>query len=172
MPKRPTIVRISIALAAARSGGTARCGHDEDRAQRVGLRAPADAVEFHRKYFKIFPEQLSWHEARMKCQDLGGHLAIATSDEENRSLTTLTRERGLDSPWLGATDEKVEGTWVCVDGTPMRYSHWDVAVKQPNDKQGLEHYVVLIVARDGMWSDQPDVSSQNHPGFSFEWDGQ
>ena len=92
--------------------------------------------------------------------------AIATSDEENWWLTTLARERGLDSLWLGVTDEKVEGTWVCVDGTPMRYSHWDVAVKQPNNKQGLEHYVVLIVARDGMWSDQPDASSQHHTGFA------
>ena len=70
------------------------------------------------------------------------------SDEENGWLTTLARERGLDSLWLGVTDEKVEGTWVCVYGTPMRYSHWDLAAKQPNNKQGLDHYVVLIVARD------------------------
>ena len=130
-----------------------------------------DANEFRGKYFKVFPQQLSWHAARLRCQELGGHLAVVTSDEENRLLTTMVRGRGLDSAWLGTTDEKVEGHWVCVDGSPMRYQNWDVAGREPNNKEGLEHYVVLRVAADGMWSDQPNVSTQHHPGFVCQWHG-
>jgi serine/threonine protein kinase len=145
--------------------GLTRSGVHADGAWR-----PEDATEFHGKYFKVFAQQLSWHQARLRCQELGGHLAIVTSVEENRFLNSVVKQQRLDSAWLGATNEKTEGTWVCVDGTPMRFSDWDLEMKQPNNKQGLEHYLLMIVARDGKWSDQPTFSTQHHPGFVCQWD--
>jgi hypothetical protein len=41
----------------------------------------------------------------VKCREHGGHLAVVTGEELNRFLTSLVREKGLDSAWLGATDE-------------------------------------------------------------------
>jgi hypothetical protein len=156
-PARIEVGKPSVASAAKKPG--ARPG---------GIRHPADAKEFLGKHYKVFPQELTWHEARLRCQRLGGHLAVVTSEEENRFLTSLLKERGLAEAWIGATDERVEGRWVWVDGTPMGYSNW--GPQQPNNKQGLEHYVVLRVDVDGKWSDQPNASNQHHPGFVCQWD--
>ena len=49
--------------------------------RRVGIRPPADAKEFRGKSYKVFRQQMSWHEARDECRKLGGHLAVVTTAE-------------------------------------------------------------------------------------------
>jgi hypothetical protein len=138
--------------------------------RRTDSRHPADAKEFGGKHYKLFSQQLTWHDAREKCRELGGHLVIVTSEEQNQFLTFLARQQGIEAAWLGATDEEVEGRWVWVDGTPMRYSNWSPIGNQPNNKQGIEHFAVLYLAHDGKWSDQPDRPADVHPGFICQWD--
>jgi type 1 glutamine amidotransferase len=140
------------------------------RARRTGPGRPADARKFLGKYYKVFPQQLTWHEAKVRCQELGGHLVVVSSEQENRFLTSLVKERMLGGAWLGATDEQSEGRWIWVDGTPLRYSNWDIPNKQPNNKQGIEHYMVLLTRLNGTWCDQPNDGRQEHPGFICEWD--
>ena len=131
---------------------------------------PDDAIEFRGKSYKAFAQQLSWHQAGARCRELGGHLAVAKSDEENRFLISLIKRRGVDVVWLGATDEHVEGKWMWVDGTPMRYSNWSPVGHQPNNKQGVEHYLIMMLSQGGKWSDQPDNSIEASPGFVCQWD--
>ena len=59
----------------------------------AGLRYPADAREFRGKRYKVFPQQLTWHEARVKCQESGGHLAVVTSRAEPVPDVLGARER-------------------------------------------------------------------------------
>jgi len=139
-------------------------------ARRAGSRKPADAREFQGKFYKLYPQQLSWHEARERCRQMSGHLAVVVSQEENNFLVAQMRARNLDSAWLGATDEQHEGKWLWVDGTPMRYSNWSPVGNQPNNKQGLEHYLLLWLAHDGKWSDQPNIPVELRPGFVCQWD--
>jgi hypothetical protein len=138
-------------------------------ARSPNSRRPADAREFQGKYYKLFPQQVSWHEASLRCQQMGGVLAVVTNEAQSRFLTRVVSENGLDAAWLGATDEQIEGRWVWVDGTPMRYSNWDPVGRQPNNKQGLEHYLVLWVSHDGKWCDQPTNSIELSPGFICQW---
>ena len=134
---------------------------------------PVDARSFLGKSYKVFPRKLSWHQAQQACREIGGHLTTPTSDQESAFLADLTAEQGLDSAWLGATDEKSEGNWVRVDGSPLGYAFWDQG--QPNNKFNAEHYLILIVkgiTSRGRWSDQPDTplpASGNH-GFACQWD--
>jgi hypothetical protein len=138
---------------------------------------PADAKEFRGKFYKVYRQQLSWREARFKCQELGGHLSIVKSEDENRFLSLLMKSKGVSVVWLGATDEKAEGSWVWVDGDQLGYTNWNPT--QPNNKQGQEHYMVMIAGnsvamsrgvQDGKWHDQPNVSVQWSPGFICQWD--
>ena len=69
---------------------------------------------------------------------MGGHLAVVTSEEQNRFLTGAGVETGSPVGLAWATDEQVEGQWVWVDGSPLRYSNWDTVGKQPNNKRGVE----------------------------------
>src|SRR5262249_44184708 len=71
--------------------------------RRPTRRLPADARPFQGKAYKVFSQELSWHEAKTACQKMGGHLAIVTSEDKNRFLVSLMKEQGVDAAWLGAT---------------------------------------------------------------------
>ena len=138
---------------------------------------PPDAKSFQGKRFKVFQEELTWHQAKERCEAIGGHLAIVTSEAESDFVNTSISEAGVDTAWLGATDEQAEGKWLWVDGTvmwvngrAMGFTNWDTAVKQPNNKGTGEHYLVSIISRAGKWSDQPDRSVERHVGYVCQWD--
>ena len=138
--------------------------------QPTTRKPPADASPYHGRFYKVYTEQLSWHAAEERCRLLGGHLVVVENRDENQFLNFLARNAGLGGVWLGATDQRVEGKWIWVDGTSFGYQNWDVANKQPNNKEGLEHFLVLLTRFDGTWCDQPDDGRQEHPGFVCQWD--
>ena len=154
-------------------------GRPEDRPAETTkapgpLIVPADSRIVGSKRFKVFSEQLTWRQARAKCERMGGHLAVVGGEDENRILTSMISDARLDSAWLGATDEQVEGQWVWADGTAMGYDNWDRVHNQPNnwspERASVEHWLILIVAHAGAWWDMTDVpESRWHPGFVCQW---
>lgn len=133
---------------------------------------PDDAITFQGHSYKVFQEQLSWREAKARCELMNGHLAIITSKAENDFLTqlaikTLKGRKQLDSLWLGATDEVTEGLWLWVDGSRMNYRNW--FKMQPNNKNSEEHYLILFLEQNA-WCDQPNQSAQHRTFFACEWD--
>lgn len=138
-----------------------------------GLTAkPADAVEHQGRRYKVFDSVMSWHEAQAKCAEMGGRLAIVRNAADSAFLISLAHKGKREGYWLGATDEKNEGEWLWVDGTPMKYSNW--GPYQPNNGNKSEHYAILLAnyshARlENKWSDQPKISTTHNPGFICEW---
>lgn len=137
------------------------------------LLRPKDSVEHRGKFYKVFDEVLSWHEARDKCLELGGSLATVQNAEVNDFILSLAAKGSNDSYWLGASDETREGEWVWTDGRAMTFSNW--GGQQPNNAKQSEHYVVLLISFRGLanqekkWSDQPNLSEAHTPGFICEW---
>ena len=133
---------------------------------------PVDAKEFSGRRYKVYGEMLSWHGAKAKCEEMGGHLAIVRNDRENRFIASLMRDNSLDLAWLGATDEKFEGKWLWVDGTSMAYNAWDA--KEPNNRgpKGLpENYAFIQASKGELWHDIADEGvGKWRPGFVCEWD--
>ena len=130
---------------------------------------PTDAQLFLGKYYKVFDEFMSWHQARRKCQEMGGHLAIVRNDAENRFILSLLSKTALGSAWLGATDEEREGRWVWVDGSDLLYKNWSEGQPTNNGGRGPENY--LHILRDGTWNDYyDDGTGQYRPGFVCQWE--
>ncbi len=132
--------------------------------------ASSEIRTFDGKRYQVFTDVVAWHDAKRRCQTLKGHLAIVTSKEQNDFITRFVKDAGLAEAWLGATDEKSEGSWIWVDGTPMDYTNWNAG--QPNNKGAGEHYLLLWAAQNGKWADQPNVSSQHKPGFVLQLDAE
>ena len=83
----------------------------------------------------------------------------------------LARTANVDGLWLGATDEVKEGEWKWSDGSPLTYTNWSPVGNQPNNKRGVEHYLMLLLGKSsGEWCDQPTkaVDFQN-VGYICEW---
>lgn len=137
---------------------------------------PADASEFEvsafgKHVYKFFPQVLTWHQAKARCAEYGGSLALVTSQAEHDFVTALAKQEipqlGNHGVWLGATDEQKEGEWHWIDGSALEFTAW--GPQQPNNKGNSEHYLMLYLA-ESQWSDQPDTSVQHTTYFVCEWD--
>ena len=65
-------------------------------------------------YYKLIKQNMTWHDAKLYCESLGGYLATATSQAENDFIyNNLVLKIGIFC-WIGATDEVSEGTWLWV----------------------------------------------------------
>lgn len=135
---------------------------------------PDDAIAFEGHSYKFFREVMTWHQAKKRCEQLGGHLAIVGSDPENDFIMALAKS-GIgnlgkqNGVWLGATDEDREGDWRWIDGSRFRFTNWCQQPKQPNNAGGDEHYLWMWLAQGGVWTDQADAPKEMTAYFVCEW---
>jgi len=126
---------------------------------------PADAVSFNGHSYKIFDEELTFHEAKKRCEVMGGYLACIETKEEQDFIAKLADGVYL---YLGATDEENEGEWKWVNGSPWKFTAWYEG--QPNNYGDDEHY--LATYDDGDWV---DVAAEGSgfwmpTGYICEWE--
>lgn len=77
---------------------------------------PNDAKIFKEHKYKciIADEGVTWHEAKLRCETLGGYLAKIDSQEEVKFISKLVPKGRV--PFLGASDEVQKGKWLWIDG--------------------------------------------------------
>lgn len=129
-------------------------------------RPPEDAVQFGDKCYRVFHENIGWQAARVKCERMGGHLAIVRNRDQDDFLASLSRSH----VWLGATDHAKEGVWVWVDGTPVAYTNWDRG--EPSNSRDLktgETENFLMISKYGKWNDFSE-NCRVIDGYICEWD--
>jgi hypothetical protein len=124
--------------------------------------------EYEGHHYKVFTDVVSWHEARDKCEAMGGYLACVGSADEN---TFLAKLKGNLSVWLGGTDEAHEGRWKWVDGAQFTYQNW--YGPNPNNFGNGEDF--LQFGRHGNrvddgWNDAPPRGYRKMDGFICEWE--
>ncbi len=127
-----------------------------------------DAVEFKKHYYKLVRGKITWREAQLRCQQMGGYLAVVGSQEEAKFIAghTKTREKDEDKwlrMWLGLV-RRANG-WHWINGEPTRFNFF--APSQPDNALGNEYCVQT--ADDGRWQDAADDAG-NNDGFICEWD--
>ncbi|XP_013364575.1 PREDICTED: CD209 antigen-like protein C isoform X2 [Chinchilla lanigera] len=61
----------------------------------------------------------TWESSVSSCQDMGAHLVIINSIEEQRFLRYWNIRRN-QLTWIGLSDQKREGSWRWVDHTPLQ----------------------------------------------------
>jgi hypothetical protein len=95
---------------------------------------PKDTVRFNgHTYAFIRTEKVTWHVAKRRCEEMGGHLVCVNSVKEEQFVMQLC---GTTHAWVGATDEEEEGKWYNVDGSNAIFSK--AAVDNSN---GMEHWL-------------------------------
>uniref|UniRef100_A0A8C4DLJ0 C-type lectin domain-containing protein n=1 Tax=Dicentrarchus labrax TaxID=13489 RepID=A0A8C4DLJ0_DICLA len=91
------------------------------RFKLVHLKVPAHGTQCY--YF--FTNNLTWNESRDECRQKGGDLVQIDSREEQVKHT--------DKFWIGLTDSEKEGTWLWVDGSPLKESLTFWSGKEPDN---------------------------------------
>jgi len=117
-------------------------------------------VEFNGHYYQLFDESKTWYEAKDYCENIGGHLVTITSQEENKFVVSLLKNRGAI---IGFSDEESEGNWKWVTNEEVVYINWRSG--EPNN-QGNEDYA--LIDSTGGWNDG-HLERENW-NFICEWD--
>jgi hypothetical protein len=89
---------------------------------------PAEALAFNGHRYKFFREVMSWDEAKLKAESMGGHLATITSKEENDWIAqTFVKQVAAErSLWLGGFSAvgKDKQKWTWITGEPFGFTMW------------------------------------------------
>ena len=119
---------------------------------------PKNTVKFGGHEYALVTDPATWGQAEKLCKEMGGHLAIANTEEK---LNFLGKLCGETTAYIGASDEAEEGVWRWVDGSPVQLgSHGNLS-----DANGMEHYLHWWPA-DKKWLDGPSYRTP----FVCEWD--
>lgn len=97
----------------------------------------------------------SFEYAEEYCEDIGGHLAIINSKEENDYIFSFLKENGKKMAFFGYADDNpwAMGEWTWVWDQSNTYENWDTNGSQPNNSTGNEHYAQFSKTGDGTWND-------------------
>lgn len=113
-------------------------------------------------YYEIYDDLLTWNEAKAKCEELGGHLATVTSQEEQDAITNAIQSGVREFYYIGA--EIGKNTWIT--GEPIDYTNWSPG--QPSNSNGVED-IYEVYRKDGKWNDSCSTTLHGR-GFICEYE--
>lgn len=136
-------------------------------AEEAGKTAPAipeDAVEFNGSYYKIYNDRLSWLDAELYCENLGGHLVTVTSQEEQEFIESINNQK----KWIGGYRHTGwDNTWYWITGEEWDYTNWGEG--EPNNSSNVISNENKASVWPKFWNDL-NLNSREQYGFICEWD--
>jgi hypothetical protein len=94
--------------------------------------------------YVVTENAMTWADAEAYAQTLGGHLVTVDDAAEQ---AWLTAQFGGFNPWIGYTDQAVEGTWVWASGSGSSYQNWGSNESNQSDSRLDAAYM----SSDGRW---------------------
>lgn len=149
-------------------------------AEQIVDNEESDIFNNHR--YQYFEGGISWYNAKVKCEELGGHLLVISSSEEQEYINSYVEELRLagkltkQNIWLGATISDGILSWVADEGT--NYTNW--ASGEPNNVFGMQDCVMMYTSlsvngSSGYWNDENgngrnwEGYTLNDTGYICEW---
>ncbi|MBE7019138.1 MAG: C-type lectin domain-containing protein [Ruminococcaceae bacterium] len=136
----------------------------------------ADNVFNNHKY-EVFEEGLTWEEAKVACEQKGGHLVTITSKQEQDFVETLIAKGNKNGYWLGgyAASQNEDFQWVTEEA--MEYTNWgenqpDYANQSGDYEDKMMMYNVYHTTGNtiGQWNDSVNQGAKGIGGISFTAD--
>ncbi len=128
-------------------------------------------------WYFYMPGRFSWLQAKAIAEELGGHLATITSNDEYNATRGILNKKLSEGQacWLGAQADKPRGTFRWVTGEPWAFTHWG----RPTEPAQLDDFgnpaTVLVFADFPRLPGTPNfcaLSPENASvaGFLVEWE--
>ena len=126
-------------------------------------------IIYKKHTYQFINENLSWMEAKARAEELGGHLVIINSADEENAIVAAMRSQGLKRMWIGLSDAEQEGTFKWVDGKVAYYTDFNYG--QPDNYNNAEHYfeICVDIQPQVYWNDVPLQYDANQ-GFIIEFE--
>src|SRR5581483_5011043 len=132
-------------------------------------------------WYQVVNDLQTWTDAAAAADAAGGYLPTITSSGENQFLFNLASAAGVNTVWLGASDDAAQGTtegnWIWTAGPEAGQQFWQGAADgqaaanayanwnggEPNNAGGNENYAMmwgLDGPADGTWNDTDGANPQ------------
>ena len=123
---------------------------------------PQGAQEYNGHYYYVFTNVTdNWVEAENYCESLGGHLAVITSDAENRFVYDLMKKSTQSGAYFGLI--KRNDGWQWINGESLYYTNWNIG--EPSGDGPCGNFWPSHSAYH--WNDYP---ARGITSFICEWD--
>ena len=145
---------------------------DTDSEPVITPNIPSDAYEYNGHYYMLYTDVCdTWEEAEEYCKNLGGHLAVISSQAENDALYSYIISVGNGNAYFGYTDNREEGNWYWVEGESS-YTNWHSG--EPNSESYENYAMFYYQFDDGTWNDGnfDNGTMNDSKNFICEWDVQ
>lgn len=125
---------------------------------------PTNGVYFGGNLYLFVNQAKTWQEAKLDCENMGGHLAVISSDEEMHFVSTIIPQKESENHivWIGGSDAAKEGKWEWVTGEAFSYTNWKTY--EPNNYINEDY---LQIDENPKWNDASD-SQQCY--YLCEWE--
>ena len=115
--------------------------------------------------YKLYNDGMTWEDAKVYCESIGGHLVIITDENEQIVVENLLYEKGTKTDyWIGGFKNDRD-LWQWVTNETFRYSNWED--EQPDNYNGVENFIEIYQSV-GKWNDMPVYANENF-GLICEW---
>ncbi|WAR21181.1 LECM-like protein [Mya arenaria] len=97
------------------------------------LRCPQDWIRIDSSCYYLATALMTWADAELHCEELGGTLAAITTQEESSSIFAWLANEGVVTGfvWIGGNDVAVEGTWEWSTGEEFAFEEMR-KISEPN----------------------------------------
>ncbi|XP_063997729.1 C-type lectin domain family 17, member A-like [Pogoniulus pusillus] len=117
-------------------------------------RCPPGWLQFARTCYYFSTTTKPWLQAKDFCAELGAHLVVVESEQENKFLANQVMQNRVF--WLGLADTHQEGHWQWLGGASLSLSFWDRGEPNNAGQQGEDCATLLS---SGFWNDVSCASS-------------
>lgn len=142
---------------------------------------PSDAVEYNGHYYYAFDENLTWTEAKTKCEAMGGYLATIHSDAEHNVVRSVLKEKSDSFFWIGGYRTDSVSNWQWVTGETFSYDRQKTTSVSGNSScnylamyagegafpAGLMQYWLQLTNNGTFYL--IEISCKYHTGYICEW---
>ena len=110
---------------------------------------PDPAIPQQQVYYQVFKDDCSWIEAKAKAEELGGHLAVITIEDELLKIAEAVGGAGIPRAWIGL--HRVDGHLQWETNEYVGFYLWDEGEPSETDRydNAAEDFVMLI--NNGRW---------------------
>jgi formylglycine-generating enzyme required for sulfatase activity/tRNA A-37 threonylcarbamoyl transferase component Bud32 len=132
----------------------------------AGSLSPPDTTAFADHHYKFFPQPLGWTDAKKRCEQMGGRLAIVDTPAVQAFLQNLKGENM--TAWVGGSFQTESGDWEWLDGKSIDGGR----ISQPAPA-GSDY---LFLSHSGNLAPRPEsgvvegVRLRMVQGFICQWD--
>jgi hypothetical protein len=137
---------------------------------------PAQITAFNNHYYARYDIGLTWKDAELFCESIGGKLITITSEQEQAFAQSILSNAKNDRYWIGATNAGSTSGYHWVTGETWGYSNWEAG--QPSNGE-QDCAAIQITIFDWMrphgwnqyqWDDIAEDADDQLTGFICEWD--